>query len=118
MFATSPDMRSNTSFSDRRFSVGIIVTLVETEMFGPTWTTRAAKRNRVEYVGHLPLVVNVGAGDQRGERYASAVGEKVTLYTALGAIGRVGTGEVPPFGALPMKPSSEAHSHRMPHSLS
>ncbi len=49
LFATSPDMRSNTSFSDRRFSVGIIVTLVETEMFGPTWdhAGREAQSRRV-----------------------------------------------------------------------
>jgi len=78
-------------------------------MLGTSWAARTAEHNRVERIPDEPLVVDVRAGDLSRNRYATTICEHVALHAPLFAIGRVGTGQVPPLGAFTIALSSEDH---------
>jgi len=108
------DVRSDPAGSDGRFGVRVVVSLVEAEVLGATWTARRASDHRVERLADEPLVVDVGAGDLGGQRDTSTIGQDVALDTAFRAIRGVGASEVPPFGAFTRALSSEDHFHWIP----
>ena len=87
-------------------------------MLGTSWAARTAEHNRVERFGDEPLVVNVRARDLGCNRDSATICEYVALDPPLGAISRVGTRQVPPFGAFTIALSSEDHFHWIPRRLS
>ena len=118
LFATSTDVwRDATSFRFR-FGIPVIVALVETDVF---WTARSswpANRDRIKRRADHPLVVDVGAGQHKANRYAATIGQYMALGAEFSTIGGIGTGEVPPFGAFTEALSSDDHFQSMPRSSS
>lgn len=115
--AAPSDVGEDATDPDLAFGVGVVVALVKAEV---VWTsaTAPADRHGVQRLAYHPLVVDVGAAERHPKRDAASVGDDVTLDPALGTIRRVGTREVPPFGAFTMALSSEAQSQAMPRSSS
>jgi hypothetical protein len=109
--ASTTDVGRDAARSDGGLDIRVVVALVEAQMLGTSWAARAAEHNRVERVGDEPLVVDVRAGDLSGNRHATTICENVPLDAPLRAIGRVGTGQVPPLGAFTIALSSEDHFH-------
>jgi hypothetical protein len=58
--------------------------------------------------------VDVGSGDRHPKRHSAAIGEHVTLDTFFGSIRRVGTRQIPPFGAFTIALSRLPHCQSMP----
>jgi len=94
--------------------VGVVVALVEADVFRATRAARTADGDCVEDLADHRSVGHVGAGDERCDRDATAVGEDVALYAAFRPVRRVRTREVPPFGAFTEALSRELHFQSMP----
>lgn len=112
--SATADVRSDSASTHRGLRVGIIVALVQAQMLRTTRATRRTNDDTIEHLADHPLVVNVGARNTDRERHPAAIGQDVPLHPAFRAVRRVGTGEVPPFGAFTVALSSEVHSHWMP----
>jgi hypothetical protein len=94
--------------------VGVVVAFVEAQVLRSPGSTRCVKRHRIECFAHHPLVVNVCPGQRHGDRNTASIRQYVALGAALGPIGRVGTGLVPPLGALTIALSSDDQVQSMP----
>lgn len=106
-----PDVRRDAPLAYDLIAVAEVVALVETEMHRPPWPARCVQHDRVECRRQAPFVVQVGRAQDRRERDTARIGKDVPLGAELRAVCRVRSGELPPFGALTMKPSSAAHFH-------
>jgi hypothetical protein len=116
--AAPTDMGSNAALSCLGLADRIVVALIEAEM---TWTTRSAWRSqfdRVEHVADHAHVVDVGGGQGDSNRDAAAIAKDMAFGAELAAIGGIGTGEVPPFGALTLALSREHQVQSIPRSAS
>lgn len=110
------NVRDDPALSRFGFANGIVVPFVETEML---WTARPARRPQLDGVERDPdhaHVIDVGRGQRDGNRNAASVAKDVAFAAELAAIGGIGTGEVPPFGALMVALSSEHQDQSMPRS--
>ena len=116
--ASSSDVRDDPPTPNDGFRVGKVVALVQAQMLRASRAPRGAEHDRVEHVGHHPLVVHVGSGDQHGQGHAAPIREDVAFHPEFRAIRRVRTRGAPPLGALAMALSSDAKSHLMPRRLS
>jgi hypothetical protein len=112
--APPTDVRRDAARSDGGLDIRVVVAFVEAQMLGTSWAPRTAEHNRVERIGDEPLVVDVRSGDLSRHRHATTLCEHVALDAPLRAIGRVGTGQIPPLGAFTMELSSEDHFHWIP----
>lgn len=92
----------------------VVVALVETDVLGPAWPSRAVNIHSVERLADHVHVVNVGAGESNGEGNSLSVYEYVAFGAELGTIGWIGPGEVPPFGAFTLALSRDVQSHSIP----
>ena len=90
----------------------VVVALVEAQVFGASWTARAANDHGVEHVADHGSVRHVRSADHHGDRDAASIGQDVPLYAAFRAVRRVRAREVPPFGAFTEALSRELHFHR------
>ena len=113
-FATSANVRLDVAVSGFAFWLLVVVALVEANVLRPPWSSGPAKRDGVEGLTRHVLVVNIGPRKRHGQRDSLAVGQDMALGPELCTIGRVGTGEIPPFGALTLALSSDVHSQSMP----
>jgi len=114
--APSADVGTHPTLARLELAVGIVVALVQAEVGWPARAPRREHQHGIERRTDHPFVVDVGSRERHRDGDASAVGQNVTFCAALSTIGRIGTREVPPFGAFTMAPSSEAHSQSMPRS--
>ena len=114
LLAASADVRTDSTDPNSELGVSIVVALVEAQMHWALRTAPLADNDRVQGVGHHPLVMDVRASHQHSQRNSSAVGQDVPLYAAFRAVRRIGPRVVPPFGAFTVALSSEAQSHLMP----
>lgn len=114
LFPWSTNVRDDASFACFVFWIVVVVALVQTQMPGSPRPSRRFYQNGVQGSADHPLVVNVCSGQGDGERDAAAVGQNMSLAAELGPIGRIGTRELPPLGALTMALSSEAQSQSIP----
>ena len=113
-FATAANVRLDVAVSGFPFWLLVVVALVEADVLRPSWSPGSTKRDGVERLAGHVLVVNIGTRERHGQRDSLAVGQDMALGPELCTIGRVGTGEVPPFGALMLALSSDVHSQSMP----
>jgi hypothetical protein len=104
LLASPTDVGNDSTPTYLLLAVGIVVAFVEAQVLGAPWATRD---HGIQGLAHHPLIVNVRAGDRNRQRHAVGVGQDVALGAEPGTIGRVGAGEVPPFGALTLALSSE-----------
>jgi hypothetical protein len=112
-FSSTTDVWNDSPDAHGLLGIGVVVALVEAEVD----RARCPERAQVDGIkcrADHPLVVDVGAGERDGERNAAPVGQYVPLGSELGAIGRIGTSEVPPLGAFTLALSSEAQVQSMP----
>ncbi len=116
--ASSSDVRDDPPTANDGFRVGKVVALVQAQMLRPSWSPRGSEHDRVEHVGHHPLVVHVGSRDQHGQGHATPIREDVAFHPEFRAIRRVRTRGAPPLGAVAMALSRDAKSHLMPRRLS
>ena len=116
--AASSDVRDDSPTAHGGFRIGVVIALVQAQMLRASWATRGAEDDRVEHVGHHPLVVHVGAGDEHGQGHAAPIRKDVTFHPEFRAIRRVRPRGAPPLGALAMALSRDAKSHLMPRCLS
>lgn len=114
----APDVRHDAALADGGLAVAEIIAPVQTQVPGPARATRGTQHHGVERRRQQPLVVHVRRAQRRRERDATPVGADVALGAPLPAVRRVRSREVPPFGALTMKPSSAVHFHAIPRRLS
>jgi len=114
LLAATSNVRNDASISNLAFRVRVVEALVQAEVRG---TARAARRPKDDGVqsgtGH-PFVVHVRRGDLDGYRDAAAFGQDVAFCAEFCAIGGVGAGVVPPFGAFTLALSSEHHLRSTP----
>ena len=116
--AASSDVRDDPPTAHDGFHVGKVVAFVQAEMLRASWSPRGSEHDRVEHVGHHPLVVHVGSCDQDGQWHAAPIREDVAFHPEFRAIRRVRPRGAPPLGALAMALSRDAKSHLMPRRLS
>ena len=114
LLTPTPDMWRDSTNSNSRLSVLVVVSLVEAKVLGTARATRRAEDDRVERLADEPLVVDVGPGDLSSQRDPSAIGQDVPFDATFRTIRGVRAREVPPFGAFTMALSSEDHFHWMP----
>jgi len=113
-FTAPTDVRCDASVACFSLGLRIVVPLVEADV---SWTTSPAageEGHGVERRTQHVLVVDVGARDRHGQGDPPAVGQEVPFRAEFRAIGRVGPGEVPPFGAFTLALSRDAHSQSIP----
>lgn len=114
-FPSTSDVRRDAAAADRLLAVGVVVSLVETQVSRTERRSeQATKDYSVEDLGNEPLVVHVRSGDRNRQRHAAAVGENMPFYAEFSAVRRVRPGVAPPLGAFAMALSSDAKSHLMP----
>lgn len=106
-FTSPADMGSDPSCPDLLLRVGVVVALIETQVFGTARAAWRAQRDRIEGRAGLPLVVYVGASDCYRDGDPRRIGQDVAFCAKFCAIGRIWTCEVPPFGALTVALSIE-----------
>jgi len=106
-FAATTDVRNDAAPANLVLAVGVVVALVLAKVLWTPGATAAAKHRRVERGANHPLVVRVRAGDDHRQRNSSTVGQDVPFRAGFRAIGRIGAGEVPPFGAFTVALSIE-----------
>ena len=114
LLAATADVRNDSPLSRFGFGLAVVVALVEAEVARATDAAPGAKRHRVERLGHHPLVVDVRRRDLHGDGHATRIGQDVALNAFFGAIGRVGTRMVPPFGAFTIALSRLHQRQSMP----
>lgn len=83
-------------------------------MLRPTRTARCSNHDCIERWRQHPFVVHIRRTQQCSEWHATAIGQDVALRPALRPVGWVRACELPPFGALTMKPSSAVDFHTIP----
>ena len=108
------DVRDNASGARFGFGLAVVVAFVETQVHGAANPTTASQWDGVERFSNHPLVVNVGASDLNSQGNTTRIGQHMALDASLGAVRRVGTGQVPPLGALTMALSRLHHFQSMP----
>ena len=118
LLSATTNVRDDASTSNSGFAVGVVVSLVQAQMARAKRNEHVAKHNCIKRVCDQPLVVDVGAGDQHGQRHTAAVGENMSFHAQFSAIRRVFPCGAPPLGAFTMALSSDAKSHLMPRRLS
>jgi len=91
-----------------------VVAFVETQMAGSTWPAGRAQLHCIEHDADEPHVVDVGSAQCDGNRDATAVAKDMAFGAELAAIGGIGPGEVPPFGAFTEALSSEHQVQSIP----
>ena len=111
---TATNVRSDPASSDLLFAIRVVVALVEADVARATRPTRRAQRYCVEGLRNHPLVVDVRTGKRNCQRNTASVGQDVALGAELGTIGRIGTCEVPPFGAFTEALSREDQVQSIP----
>jgi len=116
LFTPPTNVRGDSSLSRFALGIGVVVSFVEAQVFGPTRASRSVDEDCVQRRPHHPLVVDVCTGQRHRQRDAAPIGQNVALAAELRAIGRVGASEFPPFGALTMALSREAQSQSIPRS--
>ena len=112
--ATATNVRSHAAPSSFSLASPIVVAFVETEMARATQPARRAQLDGVECNADQPHVIDVGGGQYDRNRDAAAVAKDVAFRTEFAAIGGIGTGEVPPFGAFTEALSREHQVQSMP----
>ena len=118
LLAATTAVRDDASASNSSFAVGVVVTLVQTQVTWANWTEHSTNHNRIERICNLPLVVHVGSGGQHRQRHAPSIGQNVSFHAEFPAVRRVFPCVAPPLGAFAMALSSEAKSHLIPRRLS
>ena len=114
LLTAAPDVRDDVPDANLPFGVRVVEALVQAKILGPPRPAWRAKHDGVEGRSRHPLVVDVRAGDLDGDRDAPRLGQDVAFCAEFRAIGRVGTGVVPPFGAFTLALSSEHHLRSTP----
>jgi hypothetical protein len=112
--SATPNVRLDATIASLAFGLLVVVPFVQAEILrtsSPSWRTQ---RNGIERRAHHVHVVDVGPGECHRQRDALALGQDMAFCAEFCAIGRIGAGEVPPFGALTLALSSDAQSHSMP----
>lgn len=110
----TPNMRPDPASASLAFGLVIVVPFVEAEVLRAAGPSRRTQWNCVERPADHVHVVDVGSRERHRQRDALAVGQDVAFGAEFCAIGRIGAGKVPPFGALTLALSSDAQSHSMP----
>jgi hypothetical protein len=110
----APNMRPDAASASVAFGLVVVVPLVQADVLRTSGPSRRTQWNGVERPAHHVHVGDVGPRERHRQRDALAVGQDVPFCAAFCAIGRIGAGEVPPFGALTLALSSDAQSHSMP----
>ena len=118
LLASAANVRDDPARTDGRFSVGVVVALVETQVLRSARPARRPQYDGVERSCHHPFVVHVRACDQHGQGDTVAVREDVAFHTEFSPVRRVRPRFAPPFGAFTKALSSEAKSHLIPRRLS
>jgi hypothetical protein len=113
-FAASPNVRLDAAHASFLLWLLVVVAFVEADVLGTPRPARRADVHGVQGLAHHVHVMDVGAGQSDGQRNALTIYENVTLGAELCAIGRVGPGELPPFGAFTLALSRDAQSHSIP----
>ena len=107
-------MRCNAAPFRFGFAVLVIVAFVEADVLRTPRPARSANGDRIERLADHPLVVDVGAGQREANWYAATIGQYMALGAELSAIGGIGTGKVPPFGAFTEALSSDDQFQSIP----
>jgi hypothetical protein len=113
-FASAANVGLDASSTGLLLRLLVVISLVEADILGPPGPTGRTHGHGIQCLADHVLVVHVGACKRNGQRYAGAVGQDVALGAEFSPIGRIGAGEVPPFGALTLALSSDVHSQSMP----
>ena len=106
-FAPAAKVQLDSPFPNSGFAVRVVVPFVETQVSRSAGTARTMNRDRVQRVAKHPLVVDVGRRQYDRKREPRRVGQNVAFCPEFPAIGRIGTSEVPPFGAFTVALSIE-----------
>ena len=114
LFPSSSDVRDDAADTDLAFGVRVVEALVQAEVGRPTRAARRAKHDGVERRAGHPFVVDVRSGNLDGDRHTARVGQDMAFCAEFCAIGRIGAGVVPPFGAFTLALSSEHHFRSTP----
>jgi len=112
--ASTTDMRSDTSSTGLLLGFLVVIALVEAQILRTPWPARSADVHGVECLADHVHVVDVGTGQRDGKGDSLAVYESMALGAQFGAIGWIGSREVPPFGAFTLALSRDVQSHSMP----
>ncbi len=113
-FSSTTNMRSDMTTASFLLGFLVVVSLVQAHIVGHSSTIVFTQHDRVERLADHMHVVDVGARQRYGERDTVPVGQDVAFCPELSAIGRVGPGELPPFGAFTEALSRDAHAQSMP----
>jgi hypothetical protein len=111
--SSTANVRLDVSLPSLAFGFRVIVALVEAKVVRHA-SPAAAQHDRVQRGTDHVLVVNVRARQSDAKRYAVSVGDNMPFRPEFGAIGWVGSCEVPPFGAFTATLSREAQAQSMP----
>lgn len=112
--SATPDVRPDPAITSLAFWLLVVVPLVQAQVLRTSGASRRPEWNRVERPSDHVHIVDVGTSQRHRQRDTLAVGQNVTFCAEFCSIGRIGPGEVPPFGALTLALSSDAQSHSMP----
>ena len=110
----TPNMRLDAASTSLAFRLVVVVPFVQAEVLRASGPSRRTQWDRVERPADHMHVVDVGPRQRHCQRDALTIGQDVAFCAEFCAIGRIGTREVPPFGALTLALSSDAQSHSMP----
>jgi hypothetical protein len=96
-FSPVSDVGYVAAFGDRSLYLRVVVAFVEAEvLWSPTRRLRPTSDYAAQGSGCCLHIVQVGFGDQNGERGASLVCEEMPLRAKLGPIRRIRTRGFPP----------------------
>ena len=107
LLSATPDVRDDAASPNLPLAVGVVVSLVQAQVFRPAGPARSPEHQSVDRRAHHPLVVNVRSGQRHRQRNAARIRQDVPFRAGFRAIGGTGAGEVPPFGALTVALSIE-----------
>ncbi len=110
----APNVWPDAASARLAFGLLVVVPFVQAEVLRTSGPSRCTQRNRVERPSDHMHVVGIGPRERNRQRDTLAVGQDVAFCAEFCAIGRIGTREIPPFGALTLALSSDAQSHSMP----
>ena len=113
-FSATPDVGLDAAITSFTFWLLVIVPFIQAEVLRTSRASRRPEWNRIERLADHVHVVDVGAGERHRQRDALSVCQNMAFCAEFCAIGRIGPGVVPPFGALTLALSSDAQSHSMP----
>lgn len=112
--SATPNVRPDAAIASLAFGLLVVVPFVQAEVLRSSSPPRCTQRNRVERLSDHVHVVDVCPRERHRQRDALTVGQDMAFCAEFCAIGGIGAGEVPPFGALTLALSSDAQSHSMP----